>query len=360
MKKKTIAIFLGCLLILGCLLLALAKTGVIHGKNQPKSDLFAVKDTHNITKIFIADMNGEYVLLVRHDDGWYVQDSIKAMPQKLDELLSTIHNISLQQTVAKSAQANINKMMSVNAVKVEIYQKAPKFKIFGIPFFTKERNVKTYYMGPATMDNTSNFAILEGFDEPCIVHIPGFRGFLTPYYSFKPVDWYNCDLFSTKITRIQSLMVEDFENPEESYYVEKVGPRFFSLYNVHNEQITDYDTVKLLDMLAEYRDKNYEVFVTNLSQGAKDSIIRYNHFKTITLTDVDGNKTTLDMYRKMELDPYYLDAIVGGMERAADEPYNRDKFYAVLNGNTQNLVQCQYFHFDRQNQPLSFFLKQQP
>ena len=65
------------------------------------------------------------------------------------------------------------------------------------------------------------------------------------------------------------------------------------------------------------------------------------------------------MYRKLEIDPYYLDAIIGGAERAVDEPYNRDNFYAVLNGNTNNLVQCQYYHFDRQNQPLSYFLKQQ-
>jgi hypothetical protein len=66
------------------------------------------------------------------------------------------------------------------------------------------------------------------------------------------------------------------------------------------------------------------------------------------------------MYRKLELDPYYLDAIIGGEERSEEEPYNRDRFYAVLNGNTKNLVQCQYFHFDRQVQPLSYFLKQQP
>ena len=66
------------------------------------------------------------------------------------------------------------------------------------------------------------------------------------------------------------------------------------------------------------------------------------------------------MFRKKELDPYYLDAIFGEEVQAGDDPYNRDKFFAVLNGNTKDLVQCQYFHFDRQNQPLSYFLKQQP
>ena len=50
MKKKTIAVVLGCLILaIGCLFLILSKTGKI-GKAQPTSELFAIKDTNNITK----------------------------------------------------------------------------------------------------------------------------------------------------------------------------------------------------------------------------------------------------------------------------------------------------------------------
>ncbi len=360
MKKKIIYIASISVLVVVCLVLALFKSGAFQGSGAPKSDIFAVKDTASITKVFIADMNGEYVLLNRREGSWYVQDSIQAQPSKVKELLATICNVTLQQTVAKTAQSNINKMMSVNAVKVEIYQKAPKFKLFGIKFFNRERLAKTYYMGPATMDNTANFAILDGFDEPCIVHIPGFRGFLTPFYSFKEEEWYNCDLFTTKITRIQSLSVRDYEHPEQSFTIEKSGPRFFNLFDAQHQQIMEYDTVKLLDMLAEYRDLNYEIYITNMSTSTRDSILKFNKFKTITLVDVNGVETKLDMYRKLTQDALSLDAILEQEQPAAENlPYNRDKFYAVLNGNTKNLVQCQYYHFDRQNQPLSYFLKQQ-
>ena len=360
MKKNRLYLITAAVLAVICLIIILFKTGVLHGPGQNiKSDLFAVKDTANVTKVFIADMNGETVLLTRKENGWYVHDSIAAMPTKIRELLSTIHNVTLQQVVAKTAQSNINKMMSVNAIKVEIYQKAPKFKLFGIRFFDKERLVKTYYMGPATMDNMANFAILEGFDEPCIVHIPGFRGFLTPTYSFKATEWYNCDLFDTKITRIKSLTVRDYDHPEESFTVEKTGPRFFALYNFQHQPVADYDTVKLLDMLAEFRDKNYETFVDYLSDEERDSILQYNQFRTIILVDVNGKETRLDMYRKLTPDAMYLDAIVGRENQEETTPYNRDKFYAVLNGQTKNLVQCQYYHFDRQMQPFSYFLKQQ-
>lgn len=357
MKKNRLYLIIIAALVVVCILIILIKTGIFRSKNSPHSDLFSVKDTANITKVFIADVNGEYALLTRRDGVWFVQDTIRAMPDKIKQMLSVICNLTLQQTVAKTAQSNINKMMSVNAIKVEIYQKAPKFKLFGIKFFDKERKVKTYYMGPATMDNMANFAILEGFDEPCIVGIPGFRGFATPTFSFRPVDWYNCDLFSTKITRIQSLIVQDVEHPEESFSVERAGTRFFNLFDAQHRQIMNYDTVKLLDMLAEYRDKNYEHFVVDMPDTERDSIIRFNHFKTITLVDIAGQKTTLEMYRKLTPDRMYLDAILGEENETENEPYNRDKFYAVLNGQYWNLFQCQYYHFDRQNQPLSYFLK---
>ncbi len=360
MKKNRIYIISTILLLLICLVIILFKTGVFHTANSvPKSDIFAVKDTSAITRIFIADMNGEYVLLSRRDGEWYVQDSILAQTPKIKDLLGIIHNVTLQQTVAKTAQSNINKMMSVNAIKVEIYQKAPKFTLFGIKFFNKERKTKTYYMGPATMDNMANFAILEGYDEPCIVYIPGFRGFITPFFSFRPIDWYNCDLFSTKITRIKTLTVQDFENPEESFIVEKSGPRFFSLFNGQHQPILDYDTIKLLDMLSEYRDLNYEQYISSMNQSTKDSVLQFNKFKTITLVDVNGQETRLDMYRKLEPDAMYLDAIIGMEDSDSDLPYNRDKFYAILNGHTKDMLQCQYYHFDRVNQPLSYFLKKQ-
>ena len=159
--------------------------------------------------------------------------------------------------------------------------------------------------------------------------------------------------------KVKAFSESDFENPENSFTIEKTGARFFALYDAQHQLVPDYDTVKLLDMLAEYRDKNYNQFVTDLSAEQRDSIFRFNHFKTITLTDIDGQKTTLEMYRKLTPDALSLDAILGEDATPNELPYNRDRFYAVLNGNKQNLVQCQYYHFDRQLQPLSYFLKRQ-
>ena len=59
---------------------------------------------------------------------------------------------------------------------------------------------------------------------------------------------------------------------------------FFNLFNAQHQQIADYDTVKLLDMLAEYRDKNYEKF--KLVANELNSDICYFGNKGITVAGV--------------------------------------------------------------------------
>ena len=80
MKKNTLYIIIAVLLVLASLITVLFKTGVIGSSDDHLSyDAFAIKDTNTITKIFMADMQGEYVLLQRTDAGWTVHDSILVM-----------------------------------------------------------------------------------------------------------------------------------------------------------------------------------------------------------------------------------------------------------------------------------------
>ena len=80
-----------------------------------------------------------------------------------------------------------------------------------------------------------------------------------------------------------------------------------------------------------------------------------NLFKTIILKDVDGNQTQLDLYR-MEDDEDATPYSDATMTDEISSMYNRDRFYGVVNRNPNVLYKLQYYHFDRQVQPLSYFL----
>jgi hypothetical protein len=357
MKKNTIYLIIAGLLVLASIFVVLHRKNLLNSKDElgPIGAEFAIKDTNNVTRIFMADKRGNSVLLNRTDQGWLVNDTIPALKANVDNLLSTLQNLHIKQIIAKTAQDNIIKMLSSQAVKVEIYQIAPKFSIFGIPFFTKERLVKTYYMGEATMDNMGNYALIEGMDEPYVVNIPGFRGFVTPQFSPYAENWYSHTLFQTKLTRIESVQFLDFENPSESFTIKKTGTRFFTIYNSQNQEIAGYDTTKVLDMLSEFRERNYLSITKNLTQSQQDSVIKNNLFKIIILTDVEGVKSELRFYRLLQLVQEYKDDVAIGDPKLA---VNRDNCYGIFNEDYSKLYKLQYYYFDRQLQPLSYFMLQ--
>lgn len=357
-KKNLLYLIVAIVLIVVSVFVILYENGVFKGskKSNLSSRIFAIEDSSRVSKIFLADMTGNQVLLTRTPQGWLVNDSIPAMQEKVEGLLSILTNITVRGVVPKKAQANINTALAVGAIKTEIYEKAPKFTIFGIKFLEKERIAKTYYMGSATQDNVSNFASLVGYDEPYIVHVPGFRGFVTPQYSPIPYDWISHRVFETKLTRIQTLESRDMENPEESFTFVKAGPRYFDLYNHNGEKIMDYDTTRVLDMLSEYRNKNFEAIENQITPFEKDSVLRFNLFKILTLTDIEGNKTEVKFYRMKDYGEYYLDEFKDTDLEEEFYPWNRDRFYGVVNDDTSQLYKMQFFHFDRQLQPFSYFV----
>jgi hypothetical protein len=119
--------------------------------------------------------------------------------------------------------------------------------------------------------------------------------------------------------------------------------------------VAQYDTTKLLDMLAEFRNLNFETFVGQMRPALKDSILQNNLFKIITLTDIEGKKTELRFYRLQEdegIDPDENSAII------TEYQFSRDRCYGVLNGNTAKMYHLQFYHFERQMQPLSYFMYQ--
>lgn len=356
MKKNRLYLIIAGVLVLASIFVVLQRNNVFSSQDEmgPIGDSFAIKDTNLVTKIFMADMRENKVLLTRSSSGWLVNDSIPALKANVDNLLSTLQNLVIKQTVAKTAQSNINKMLMTRAIKVEVYQIAPKFTIFGIPFFTKERITKTYYMGEATMDNMGNYAVVEGMKEPYVVTIPGFRGFVTPQFSPYPIEWYSHTLFQTKLTRIASVQFIDVENPSESFLIKKEGTRFFSLYDINNQQITHYDTTRVVDMLSEFRERNYLSISTHLTQPEKDTIIQKNLFKIIVLTDIDGKKYELRAYRLMDLVQEMQNDVTIGEPKLVP---NRDVLYATFNGDLKTIYKLQYHYFDRQLQPLSYFVK---
>lgn len=311
---------------------------------------FAVADTAAVNKIFLADADRHNVLLERVDNGWMLNGKYEVMPNNIEDLLNCIANISVKAPVSKSARENINKRMATGSVKVEIYYNDYRIRIGKLRLW-KCHKIKRYYIGQQTMDNLGNYALLEGAKIPCVVYLPGFRGFVRPKYSPLEDSWRTHNIVKLKMSKIQKVSITDYENAEESFIIMKGNGRHFNLFAANGMQIPAYDTLKLLDHLSDYRNLNYEMEDMELSAEEKAAVLS-NKFKEVSITDIENHTTTITMYRiNTVLDTanyeYNMDFI---------SAYNKDKFYAVINGNTKEIFLCQFFVFDRIVQPLSYYM----
>jgi hypothetical protein len=312
---------------------------------------FAVKDTNAITRIFLVDGYGNQSLLERMNGTWLLNGEYDVVQQNVDDMLGCIYNLEVKDIVAESARNTINKQMAVGATKVEIYYTDYRIRLGNLKLFQHTQK-KVYYIGQPTMDNMGNYAIMEGATVPCVVYLPGFRGFVSPKYSPLEDSWRSHVIVRLKMAKIKEIQSVDMIDNNHSFRILRSGNRTFDIVHmVSNQTVNPYDTMRLLDFLSDFRDLNYESAVGELTKGKRDSIFM-RPFKELQIVDGDGNTTTITLfYLENEYNTEEYEYNIDFMEA-----YNRDKFYAILNQNKDEIYRCQYFVFDRIVQPLEFFL----
>ena len=92
-------------------------------KSDTKSSIiennkFAIDDTSLITKVFLADRNGNTISLTKNKESWTVNDKYAVRKDAIATLLSTAHKISIKKPVSKEAFENVVKFIATSGVYV--------------------------------------------------------------------------------------------------------------------------------------------------------------------------------------------------------------------------------------------------
>ena len=312
---------------------------------------FAIVDTASVTKIFMADMRNNQVLLTKIASGkWLLNDSLKARKEGLDLLLKTMSNLAVKAPVPKKSYNSVIKRLATNSIKVEIYQEKYRVDIFNwIRLFPHEKLTKVYYVGNATPDNMGTFMLMEGSDVPFVVYEPGFRGFVAARYTTAMNDWRDHQIFKKLPLVIRSIKIEFPHQPEESYLIEKHGTESLDIISLEtNKRLSSFDTLRVVGLVNGYRDIRFEAVLDAIDPAKADSIIRTIPLQIITLTDTAGNVNQVKTYRRRNDKGDY--DMEGNLVA-----YDLNRLYALIN-NGKELVLIQYFVFDPISRPLSFLV----
>ncbi len=349
MKKNRLAIIIILVLAVSTVVLYYfhSKTNTI----ENEFNAFAINDTAAVTKIFIADKNNNFITLKRKNAGdWSVNDTFKASKDVVVTLLKTLMNVEVKAPVSKTGREQIIKLLATSSVKVEIYQTVYRIDLFDkIKWFPHEKLTKTYYVGCATQDNLGTYMLMEKSETPYVTFIQGFNGFLYTRYSPYLKDWRDHGIFAYHYNQIRDVEIKYFDQPEKSFKATKTSPRDFEVTSLAtNMRITNYDTIKIMDLFASFENIRYEALMNDMDSFKKDSILRGAPYNSVTITDSVGKTHSIKTF------------FIAASPDAVDQTgkllgHDRDRLYALINDN-RDLVVIQFYVFDRIFKPLEFYL----
>lgn len=351
MKKNRI--FIIAVIVLALIAIALVLTNSKTTFKRELSD-FAVDDTSNVTKIYMSDKNNNNLTLTRIKPGkWLVDDKYAASKANIDLLLGTMLRLQVKETIPKPAMENIIKDLATFSVKVEIYQWKYRINMFGIVhLFPHEKLSKIYFVGGPIQSNQGSYMIMEHSTVPFVIFLPGLRGFVTPIYSPIEKYWRDYSIFKKMIQQIESVRIEFPSDPENSYEImndENMNIRFISLAG--NRPVPVFDTLKVMNFLASFRNINFEAILNDMDPHRKDSILSTTPYCIISLTDTSHHTNTIKTFRK--------GPAPGEMnELNKPAPFDLDRLYALVNDG-KDFTLIQYFVFDKILRPKSFFMRTQ-
>lgn len=176
---------------------------------------FPVRNTDEIGKIFIADRKGQTATLERQKDKWIYNGKYPARPTAIALLLETISKLNVQYIPSDRAVEGMVQEIATLGLKVEIYDRK------GAP-------MKTYYIGGTTADH-GTVMIMDGSEQPYVVHIPSFVGQFRVRYMLGDDKWRDRAIFGEKPETIQEIKVQYPQQKSESFILEKKGDAAFGV-----------------------------------------------------------------------------------------------------------------------------------
>ncbi|MCQ2295174.1 MAG: DUF4340 domain-containing protein [Bacteroidales bacterium] len=353
MKKRKNLLIIAIVVVIGIAALVVAKLG---SRDATFKQNFHIEDIDNITKIYLADKEDNHVLLSRvdtpsPDTTWLVDELYPASQGMIDILLETLHDMRIRQQVNKNAVPQAIKLLSGRAIKVEVYQRRYFINWFDGKFrlFPHEKLTVTYFVGHETQDMMACHMFRKGDKVPYIIHIPGFRGYLTPRFSADSWAWRSHTIVHWDIRQLQSVSLDIPAAPEDSYTIKRDGDGFAFFQG--KQQIHTFDTARVAQTLSCFANLNFDEFAKKVPNTDLVNSFKSAPKAVLHITNRDGVTREVKTYLKYNNPTDTL--VMHGNEDLVDM-FDLNRLYAVID--SKDTVLIQYFIFDNILQPASFFL----
>lgn len=346
MKKRNIIIIaVVAIVCIAALIVAL------HGSRKAtfKQD-YHIEDISTITRIFLADKQDGEVLLTRTNDStWTVDNRYPANQPMVNLFLETLNTMRIRQQVNRNAVPTVIKHLAAKGIKVEVYQKVPLINWFGgkLKLFNHEKLTCTYYVGSETKDMLGSYMFREGDKVPCVIYIPGFRGFLTPRFVTDPLKWRSHTIVDLDAKAIARIELEIPADQNESFAVVNNGAGFDFIAG--GSKAPAFDTLRVAALIASFTWLNFDEFASIVPNSSDSSLVGTPR-TILRITDTAGTTREVRTYIKYA-NPNDMAAVP---DDKMYETFDVNRLYAIVDNTDTVLIQ--YHVFDNILQPAKYFL----
>lgn len=288
--KKSSLIVIALLLLLSGLSIYIYTSKSKPSTVEEDSRNFRYKDTAALTKIFLADKDGNQSTLVRTNTGWVVNDKYPCRKDGILNLMEAIRNMEVRMSVPNAARSNVIRYLATQSVKVELY--------------AGDELVKQYYIGHEAEDGEGSYMLLtdvesgKNFPDPYICIIPGFKGYLMPRFIVNENDWRDRIVINYTPPELKKIKNTDFTAPADSSFT-------IDLENANTFKLTDgngqervFEDAKMRQYLIYLQNVSYEVLLTGKTKTLQDSLSRVKPFYSIEITGTNFKTEVYRFYRK--------------------------------------------------------------
>lgn len=312
------------------------------GTLDEESKNFAYKDTAAITKIFIADKRGKTIELTRgNGNEWLVNGKYPARPDGVISILKCLKYLEVKHPVSQKATPHVLKDLAGTAVKVEFYK--------------GDEPVKMFYVGGETQDHTGTYMLLvdhengENYDQPYVMGLPGFEGYLTPRFFTNENDWKDTKCLDFTPPQINEVIFDITGKADSSFMIRLLDTKTFQLLDLKGRPVDfkpDENAIK--QYIAYLQNLHYEKLLDPSTDRIADSIRNSIPFATLYINDKKGKRHQYSFFHKK----------IGEGQRekyGIDVQYDPDRFYLEFNDG-KSFALVQFYVFGKLMQSKSYFV----
>lgn len=223
-------------------------------------------------------------------------DTFPADSNNINMLLDwAMRKLKVQRPVSGESVKNLSRKMALSAVKAS--------------FSEKGKDIHHIYVGGSTQDNMATYMYSPDFENPCIVEIPGFQGYLTPYFNTDIHIWRSLKLVNENPNEIKSLKISWPSDPKQNFEIRQENNQI-SLFNFQNTEIKANRSLLAgyLILCSEFSREAGSIAGINKDKKLKDSILSLPPIVSFEYTTQNNKVTRLNIFPHQGFEDIIVDA----------------------------------------------------